>query len=161
MTAINVEVNTNERMKKNATQFANAISRWILSHKKDKIIIGFHANKLSKTIAEEMVKVFGAYNFRVNFATEPITNDMMNKGIILTKSTLGIFVSAKNNNPILKSISLKSNNGKPLANHNMNAIQQYLDSPLENDRLDLDEMMDEGLLNYIDLKILQKIASQI
>lgn len=161
MTAINLDVSTNERSIQKASQLAHAISRWVARNKKDKILVGYSKNAISKKMAEAMVKVFGAFHIRVNYATQPITDDALTKGVQMTKSCLGIMVDYKKNIPVSKTINLKNSNGKALPPQENQIIQTMVTTPKTDDIPDLDEMMDEGLLNYIDMKILQKLANKI
>lgn len=161
MTAINLDVSTNERSIQKASQVAHAISRWVASNKKDKILVGYSKSAISKKMAETMVKVFGAFDIRVNYAKQPITDAALSKGVQMTKSCLGIMVDYKKNAPVVKSINLKSSSGNALPTQENRMIETMIGSAKANEIPDLDEMMDEGLLNYIDMKILQKLANEI
>lgn len=157
MTAINVEIPTTERSMKKASQLAHAISKWVETNKKDKIIVGYTKDTISKKIAEAMVKVFGAFQIRTNLATQPASEEGLTKGIVMTKSCLGILVNHKNK----EVIQIKSSSGQPLSPLENRAIRAMMNDTKTIDTPDLDEMMDEGLLNYIDMKILQRLANKM
>ncbi len=161
MTAINSKMNINNGKMVNATQLAQAIAQWLIINEKNKVIIGYNNNKSSQKVAEAMVKVFGAAKLKVNYATAPVKDEMLTKGIIMTKSHIGIMINHKSSVATFKSLLLRGEDGELLPANTLQAIQNLMYAAPIEPHLNLEEMMENGLLNHIDLKILCDVVDEM
>ncbi|MFK8100957.1 MAG: phosphoglucomutase/phosphomannomutase family protein [Saprospiraceae bacterium] len=137
----------------NVIRVTEGTAKWLLAKNYSKIVIGHDCRFGGQMFAETATRVFGAYGIKVNLAKGFVSTPMVSLGVVKTKSDLGVVITASHNPPSYNGYKLKSNFGGPTIPMDIAAVEEEVpDQPTEKDLPSLEEMFEQGMLNYIDLE---------
>lgn len=136
----------------NLIRITEGTARWMQQNKYSKVVIGHDTRFGGKLFAETATRVFGAYGIRVNLAKDFVSTPMVSLGVVKTKSDLGVVITASHNPPSYSGFKLKSSFGGPTIPVHIAEVEAQIPETVMQDLPDLEEMFDNGLLNYIDLE---------
>ncbi len=137
----------------NVIRVTEGTAKWLLAKNYSKIVIGHDCRFGGQMFAETATRVFGAYGIKVNLAKGFVSTPMVSLGVVKTKSDLGVVITASHNPPSYNGYKLKSNFGGPTIPMDIAAVEKEVpDQPMEKDLPSLEEMFEQGMLNYIDLE---------
>ena len=137
----------------NVKRVAEGTARWLQSQSADKVVIGHDCRFGGPMFTEVTTRVLGAFNIKVNLAKGFVSTPMVSLGVVKTKSDLGVVITASHNPPSYKGYKLKSHFGGPSVPADIAAVEALIPDQCSLETLPtLEEMFDQGLLNYIDLE---------
>lgn len=102
--------------------------------------------------AETTAQVIGAHGIKVNLAKGFVSTPMVSLGVVKTKSDLGIVITASHNPPAYNGFKLKSAYGGPTIPSHIAEVEALIPDSFEKELLQLDDLFESGLLNYVDLE---------
>ncbi len=137
----------------NVKRVTEGTAIWMKEHNMDKVVIGHDCRFAGKLFAETTARVFGLYGIKVNLAKNFVSTPMVSLGIVKTKSDMGIVITASHNPPSYNGYKLKSSFGGPTVPKDVAAIEAKIpDVPTSKPLPSLEQMLEDGLFNYIDLE---------
>ncbi len=136
----------------NVKRVAEGTGRWMKKKGYEKVVIGHDCRFGGQLFAETTARVLGAMGIKVNLAKGFVSTPMVSLGVVKTKSDLGVVITASHNPPSYNGYKLKSNFGGPTIPSDIAEVEANLPDECTFELLELDEMFDQGLLNYIDLE---------
>ncbi len=136
----------------NVTRVAEGTAKWMKENEYSKVVIGHDCRFAGQLFAETTARVFGAYGIRVNLAKGFVSTPMVSLGVVKTKSDLGVVITASHNPPSYNGFKLKSAFGGPTIPKDIAAVEDLVPETPMSGLPTLDEMFEDGLLNYIDLE---------
>jgi phosphomannomutase len=136
----------------NVIRVAEGSAIWMQQNNYSKVVIGHDSRFGGQMFAEVTAQVFGAYGIKVNLAKGFVSTPMVSLGVVKTKSDLGVVITASHNPPSYNGYKLKSSYGGPTIPIHIAQVEAVLpDTPMSG-LPSLEEMFENGLLNYIDLE---------
>ena len=138
----------------NVIRVSEGTALWMKKNNFGKVVIGHDCRFGGAMFAQTAARVFGAYGIRVNMANGFVSTPMVSLGVVKTKSDLGVVITASHNPPSYSGFKLKSSFGGPTIPKHISEVEALIPESVKQDLPDLDDMFDEGLLNYIDLETL-------
>ena len=102
--------------------------------------------------AETTARVLGSFGIKVNLAKGFVSTPMVSLGVVKTKSDLGVVITASHNPPSYNGYKLKSKFGGPTIPRDIAAVEELVPDSSSLTLPSLEEMFDDGLLNYINLE---------
>ncbi len=137
----------------NVKRVAEGTAKWLQQKEASKVVIGHDCRFGGKMFAEISTRVLGAYGIKVNLARGFVSTPMVSLGVVKTKSDLGVVITASHNPPSYNGYKLKSHFGGPSVPADISAVENLIPEVCSLTNLpSLEEMFDQGLLNYIDLE---------
>lgn len=136
----------------NVIRVAEGTAIWMKENNFDKVVIGHDCRFGGQMFAEVSAQVFGAYGIRVNLAKGYVSTPMVSLGVVKTKSDLGVVITASHNPPSYNGFKLKSAYGGPTIPIHIAQVEEVLPDVPMSGLPSLEEMFENGLLNYIDLE---------
>ena len=137
----------------NVIRVTEGTAKWLLEHKHSKIVIGHDCRFGGQMFAETATRVFGAYGIKVNLAKGFVSTPMVSLGVVKTKSDLGVVITASHNPPAYNGYKLKSHFGGPTIPIHIEEVEGLVpEKPSGKELPSLEEMFENGMLNYIDLE---------
>ena len=136
----------------NVKRVAEGTGRWMIQKGYSKVVIGHDCRFAGQLFAETTARVMGALGLKVNLAKGFVSTPMVSLGVVKTKSDLGVVITASHNPPSYNGFKLKSNFGGPTIPSDIAAVEALLPDVCNLELPSLEEMFDEGLLNYVDLE---------
>jgi phosphomannomutase len=137
----------------NVKRIATGTALWLVSKGATKVAIGHDTRFGGKLFAETTARVMGAHGLKVNLAKNFVSTPMVSLAVVLSKSDLGIVITASHNPPTYNGFKLKSSFGGPSIPSDVDEVEALI--PSENITTvlpSLDEMLNAGLLNYMDME---------
>ncbi len=137
----------------NVKRVAEGTALWMKTQGFKKVVIGHDCRFAGKLFAETTTKIMGLHGIKVHLAQGFVSTPMVSLGVVKTKSDLGIVITASHNPPSYNGFKLKSSYGGPSIPKDIAAVEALIPDTHTSESLpSLDNMFDEGLLNYIDLE---------
>jgi len=136
----------------NVKRVAEGTALWMIKNDFTKVVIGHDSRFGGQMFAETTARVFGAHGIKVNLAKGFVSTPMVSLGVVKTKSDLGVVITASHNPPSYNGYKLKSSFGGPSIPKDIAGVEALLPDSVDRDLPELDEMFENGLLNYIDLE---------
>ncbi len=137
----------------NVKRVTEGTAKWMKEKGYSKVVIGHDCRFAGQLFAETATKIMGAYGIKVHLAKGFVSTPMVSLGVVKTKSDLGIVITASHNPPSYNGFKLKSNFGGPSIPADISAVEAQIPStPYDGALPSLEEMLDLGLFNYIDLE---------
>ena len=137
----------------NVKRVAEGTAKWLQQKDASKVVIGHDCRFGGPMFAETTARVLGAFKIKVNLAKGFVSTPMVSLGVVKTKSDLGVVITASHNPPSYNGYKLKSHFGGPSIPSDVAAVEALIPEVCSLEELPtLDEMFDQGLLNYIDLE---------
>ena len=136
----------------NVKRVAEGTALWMTKNNFTKVVIGHDCRFGGQMFAETTARVFGAHGIRVNIAKGFVSTPMVSLGVVKTKSDLGVVITASHNPPAYNGFKLKSSFGGPTIPAHIAEVEDLLPEVVDRPLPELDEMFENGLLNYIDLE---------
>ncbi len=136
----------------NVMRVAQATAKHIKNNEGNKIVIGHDCRFGGKMFAEAVTRVMGANGIRVNLAQGPVSTPMVSLGVVKTKSDIGVVITASHNPPSYNGYKLKSAYGGPTIPVDIAKVEALIPDSVNLELPTLEEMHDNGLLNYINLE---------
>jgi len=136
----------------NVKRVAEGTALWMKKHNYSKVVIGHDCRFGGQMFAETTARVMGAHGIKVNLAKGFVSTPMVSLGVVKTNSDLGVVITASHNPPSYNGFKLKSNYGGPTIPSDISAVEELLPDTCTTELMDLEDMFDKGLLNYIDLE---------
>lgn len=137
----------------NVKRVAEGTAKWLQQKNASKVVIGHDCRFGGQMFAEITARVLGAYDIKVNLAKGFVSTPMVSLGVVKTKSDLGVVITASHNPPSYNGYKLKSHFGGPSVPADVTAVEDLIpDECSLSDLPTLEDMFDQGLLNYIDLE---------
>lgn len=137
----------------NVKRVAEGTAKWLQEKGATKVVIGHDCRFGGQMFAETTTRVLGAYGIKVNLAKGFVSTPMVSLGVVKTKSDLGVVITASHNPPSYNGYKLKSHFGGPSGPADITAVENMIPEVCSlSDLPSLEDMFDQGLLNYIDLE---------
>ncbi len=136
----------------NVIRVAEGTAKWMQENDYQKVVIGHDCRFGGQMFAEVSAQVFGAYGIKVNLAKGFVSTPMVSLGVVKTKSDLGVVITASHNPPSYNGFKLKSAYGGPTIPIHIAQVEAVLPDEPMSGLPSLEEMFENGLLNYIDLE---------
>lgn len=137
----------------NVKRVTEGTAKWMQSKGYSKVVIGHDCRFAGQLFAETATKILGAYGIKVHLAKGFVSTPMVSLGVVKTKADVGIVITASHNPPSYNGFKLKSNFGGPSIPSDISAVEENIpSSPYDGALPSLEEMLDLGLFNYIDLE---------
>lgn len=139
----------------NVKRVTQATASWMKNNKQGKVVIGHDCRFAGEMFAKVAAQVFGANGIRVHLAKGYVSTPMVSLGTVKTKSDVGVVITASHNPPSYNGFKLKSAYGGPTIPAGIAEVEALI--PDENVILELpslEQMHEDGLLNYIDLELM-------
>ncbi len=137
----------------NVMRVAEGTAKWMKEQGYSKVVIGHDCRFGGEMFAEATAQIMGLYGIRVNLAKGFVSTPMVSLGVVKTKSDLGVVITASHNPPSYNGFKLKSSFGGPTIPKDIAAVEALVPETHTQEKLPaLDEMFENGLLNYIDLE---------
>ncbi len=136
----------------NVIRVTEGTAKWMQQNNYSKVVIGHDCRFGGQMFAQTAAQVFGAYNIKVNLAKGFVSTPMVSLGVVKTKSDLGVVITASHNPPSYNGFKLKSAYGGPTIPIHIAEVEDVLPDAVMSGLPSLDEMFENGLLNYIDLE---------
>lgn len=136
----------------NVKRVADATARWLKKNGGSKVVVGHDCRFGGQMFAETTARVLAAHGIKVNLAKGFVSTPMVSLGVVKTKSDLGVVITASHNPPSYNGYKLKSKLGGPTIPADIAEVEAELLDKCETVLPELDGLVDEGLLNYIDLE---------
>ncbi len=136
----------------NVKRVAAGTAIWMKEKGYSKVVIGHDCRFGGQLFAETATRVFGSFGIKVNLAKGFVSTPMVSLGVVKTKSDLGVVITASHNPPSYNGFKLKSNYGGPTIPKEIAEVEAVLPDTFTADLPSIQEMFDNGLLNYIDLE---------
>jgi phosphomannomutase len=137
----------------NVKRVAEGTALWLKQNGHSKVVIGHDCRFAGPMFAEAATRILGLYGIKVHLAKGFVSTPMVSLGVVKTKADLGIVITASHNPPSYNGFKLKSSYGGPSVPRDIAAVEALIpEQPTEKTLPSLDEMFEEGLLNYIDLE---------
>ncbi len=137
----------------NVKRVAEGTALWMKAQGFKKVVIGHDCRFAGELFATTTARIMGLHGIKVNLAKDFVSTPMVSLGVVKTKSDLGVVITASHNPPSYNGFKLKSAYGGPTIPKDIAAVEALVpDSPNTEELPTLEQMFDEGLLNYIDLE---------
>ena len=136
----------------NVKRVTEATAAWMKNMNYTKVVIGHDCRFGGEMFAETATRVFGAFGIKVNLAKGFVSTPMVSLGVVKTKSDLGVVITASHNPPSYNGFKLKSNFGGPTIPSDIKAVEALIPDVCSAELPELETMMEDGLLNYVDLE---------
>ncbi len=137
----------------NVKRVSEGTALWMKAQGFTKVVIGHDCRFAGKLFAETTTRIMGLHGIRVNLAKGFVSTPMVSLGVVKTKSDLGVVITASHNPPSYNGFKLKSAFGGPTIPKDIAAVEALVpDTATEESLPTLEQMMDDGLLNYVDLE---------
>lgn len=137
----------------NVKRVAEGTAKWLQQKNASKVVIGHDCRFGGQMFAEITARVLGAHDIKVNLAKGFVSTPMVSLGVVKTKSDLGVVITASHNPPSYNGYKLKSHFGGPSVPTDISAVEALIPEECSlRDLPSLEDMFDQGLLNYIDLE---------
>lgn len=136
----------------NVRRVAEGTAEWLLKQGGQKVVIGHDTRFAGKLFAETAARVFGAYGIKVNLAKGFVSTPMVSLGVVKTNSDIGVVITASHNPPSYSGYKLKSKLGGPMSPAQVSEVEDLVPDASTKELPELDWMLEEGLLSYIDLE---------
>lgn len=136
----------------NVKRVAEGTAKWLKQNGKKKIVIGYDTRFGGKMFAETTARVMGAYGLKVHLSNTFVSTPMVSLGVVKTNSDLGVVITASHNPPSYNGFKLKSHFGGPSLPTDIAAVEALVPQASDINLPSLAQMIDEGLLNYVDLE---------
>lgn len=136
----------------NVARVAEATALWMVKKGFTKVVIGHDCRFGGPMFAETTAQVIGAHGIKVNLAKGFVSTPMVSLGVVKTKSDLGIVITASHNPPAYNGFKLKSAYGGPTTPSHIAEVEALIPDSFEKELPQLDELFENGLLNYVDLE---------
>ncbi len=136
----------------NVKRVSAATAKFILENGQDKVVIGHDCRFGGQLFAETTARVMAAHGIRVHLAKGFVSTPMVSLGVVKTKSFLGVVITASHNPPDYNGFKLKASFGGPSIPAEIARVEALIPDHYDEPLPSLEEMMDQGLLNYVDLE---------
>lgn len=136
----------------NVKRVAYATALWVKENGEEKVVIGHDTRFAGHLFAETTARVMGSQGIKVNLAKGIVSTPMVSLGVVHTKSFAGIVLTASHNPPSYNGFKLKSHYGGPSSPDVIARVEALIPDHLDIELPTLDQMLEDGLLNYIDLE---------
>ncbi len=136
----------------NVKRVAEGTAKWLKANGKSKVVIGHDCRFGGKMFAETTTQVLGAYDIKVHLAKGFVSTPMVSLGVVKTNSDLGVVITASHNPPSYNGYKLKSHFGGPSIPKDIAEVEEQIPDTVIEDLPSLEDMVENGLLNYIDLE---------
>ncbi|MGK0388291.1 MAG: phosphomannomutase [Maribacter sp.] len=137
----------------NVKRVAEGTALWMKAQGYKKVVIGHDCRFAGELFAHTTTKIMGLHGIKVHLAKDFVSTPMVSLGVVKTKADLGVVITASHNPPSYNGFKLKSLHGGPSVPGDVAAVEALIpDTPTTEALPSLEEMFDNGLLNYIDLE---------
>ena len=136
----------------NVIRVSEGTALWMKQQGFEKVVIGHDCRFGGEMFAEVAATVYGAHGIKVNIAKGFVSTPMVSLGVVKTKSDLGIVITASHNPPEYNGYKLKSSFGGPSLPKDVDEVEELIPDTVTTKLPSLEEMTEEGLLNYVDLE---------
>ncbi|MEM9918495.1 MAG: phosphoglucomutase/phosphomannomutase family protein [Bacteroidota bacterium] len=136
----------------NVIRVAEGTAHWMKKNEMTKAVIGHDCRFGGQMFAETTARVLGSFGIKVNLAKGFVSTPMVSLGVVKTKSDLGVVITASHNPPSYNGYKLKSKFGGPTIPRDIAAVEELVPDSSSLTLPSLEEMFDDGLLNYINLE---------
>jgi len=118
------------------------------------VVVGHDCRYAGELFAETTAKVFANAGVKVWLAKGPVSTPMVSLGALNQKASLGIVLTASHNPPTYNGYKLKGHFGGPLLPKEIQEVEDLIPdtNSVDLDRLDIEELRAEGLIENIDLE---------
>ena len=136
----------------NIIKIAFASSQWLTrKYKEPSTVIGYDCRFAGEMFMEAVAKILASRGVRVYIPEHFVSTPMVSLGVVKTNSDIGVVITASHNPPSYNGYKLKSKLGGPMVPANIAEVEAELPEQCTIDLPDLPQMLEEGMLNYIDL----------
>lgn len=137
----------------NVKRVAEGTALWMKAQGFEKVVIGHDCRFGGEMFAQTTTRVMGLHGIKVNLAKDFVSTPMVSLGVVKTKAQLGVVITASHNPPSYNGFKLKSLHGGPSIPKDVAAVEALIpDTPTTETLPTLEEMFEDGLLNYIHLE---------
>lgn len=136
----------------NVKRVAEGTAKWLRRTGGTKVVVGHDCRFGGSLFAETTARVLGAYGIKVELARGFVSTPMVSLGVVKTKASLGVVITASHNPPSYNGYKLKSNLGGPMIPSQIAKVEDLVPEKAMGDLPELDDMENSGLLHYVDLE---------
>jgi phosphomannomutase len=139
----------------NLSRVAEATAQWLIKNKKSpSVVIGHDCRFAGELFSETTTKILAHHGIKVFLAKGFVSTPMVSLGTLKQKADLGVVITASHNPPAYNGYKLKGSYGGPLLPEKIEEIENMipLKCPIDPEKLNLNEFIDRGLVEYIDLE---------
>jgi phosphomannomutase len=137
----------------NVKRVAEATALYMKQNKMKRAVVGHDCRFGGKLFAETTTRVLGAYGIKVMLAKGTVSTPMISLGVVKSKASLGIVITASHNPPTYNGYKLKAAYGGPMIPSDVQVVEDMIpDSCTLNQLPSLEELQAKSLLEYVDLE---------
>lgn len=138
----------------NVKRVAHATALYMKQNGMDKVVIGHDCRFGGELFAETTARVMGMHGIKVHLAKDFVSTPMVSLGVVKTKSGLGVVITASHNPPSYNGFKIKNSLGGPALPNEIADVEALIPERFEGTLPKLEDMIENGLLSYIDLESL-------
>ncbi len=136
----------------NVKRVSEATAKWMLKRKLTKLVIGYDCRFGGKMFCEVSASVFANFGIKVFMGDKFVSTPMVSLGVTKFDADLGVVITASHNPPSYNGFKLKSNFGGPTLPDDIAEVESLIPDTCLGTMQSEKEMLDAGLLEYIDLE---------
>lgn len=136
----------------NVKRVSEGTALWMKEKGYSTVVIGHDCRFGGKLFSDTATSIFGAHGIKVKLAKGFVSTPMVSLGVVKTNSDLGVVITASHNPPTYNGFKLKSNFGGPTIPSDIAAVEALLPDVCSVEGMSLEDMENQGLLEYVDLE---------
>lgn len=137
----------------NVARVAKGLAIWLLQNNKSpKVVIGHDCRFGGELFAETTAKILCANGVKVAIAKGFVSTPMVSLGVKELNADQGVVITASHNPPSYNGFKLKGPHGGPTPPVDIAAVEAFIPETVSIPETSIQEFINEGLLEYIDLE---------
>lgn len=141
-----------EYTEENVMRVAEGTARWMKKKDMQQAVIGFDCRFGGLMFTEATARVLAAHGIKVLMAPKFVSTPMVSLGVVKTKSSIGIVITASHNPPSYNGFKLKSAMGGPMIQKEVDEVESEIPDTFSTPLKSMEELKAAGLVEYIDLE---------
>lgn len=141
----------------NVVRVSEATAEWLVKNYKQPLaVIGYDCRFGGKMFAEAVAKVFAKKGIKTLLSPGIASTPMVSLGVVKSKASIGIVITASHNPPEYNGFKLKGNYGGPLLENSVKEIEKIIPATptIDVSKLDLGDFIKKEKIEYYDLETL-------
>lgn len=136
----------------NVKRVAFATGKWLLSQGGKKIVVGHDCRFGGLLFTKVTASVLASQGIQVLISTEFVSTPMVSLAVVITKSDLGVVITASHNPPSYNGFKLKSSFGGPTIPKDIAAVEALIEDNVPSGINGFDFYETKGLIKYINME---------
>jgi phosphomannomutase len=138
---------------KNVIRVSEAVSQYVKSKGKNKIVIGHDCRFAGRLFMENAMRVFVSNGIEVLYADGFVSTPMVSYGCAKYDAFIGVILTASHNPPAYNGYKLKAYYGGPLGPEEVQVVEDMIpDNPKDYSHLTWEDLMNSPLVARVDLE---------